>query len=154
VHGLLTKLICCKNENINTKEFHEQFNKRMKKFYNDPRSTINDDPENELIPAKVIIEKILRSHTDEDGEIIILENAYEWGKNGCKNEKDFIKIIIAPYIKAYNNRIFQYITKCQYGDHDYGRRLQQITTKETQELFKYYEYLTQQIQHQLTLTQK
>src|SRR5262249_16946782 len=108
VHGHPVKLICKKNPLINNTEFHEQFNLRMNKFYNYPSSVICNNPTKELIPAGILIETILDSHTniDADGDTTTITRcSYTWGPNGCSNEKKFALITAKDALAPYGNNL-------------------------------------------------
>lgn len=111
IHGHPVKMTCKKNPKINNEDFHQQFEKRMKKFYARP---IFSTTEEELISKKIIIKTITAPDKIcyQDGTTITQQfHSYTHGENGYPNEKALAKSIIneqipqnISYFKALRNR--------------------------------------------------
>jgi hypothetical protein len=108
VHGYPVKLQCYNNTTIDNKEFHEQCKMYMENFYHRPYSAKGYCQEHKLTSAGILTLAI----TNED-EIANNENAmpfysYQWGPNGCPNEKVFIQSIINEKMPT-NKNVFKSI---------------------------------------------
>lgn len=118
VDGYPVKLVCKKNKLINNDEFHEQFNLRMKKLYENPDSGTKDCPEVELTPANVMTRILLATTIviDADGRGTTTTKEYSpclWGPNGCSSEKAFGLINAKKALIPYNNNVFNLVTQRQ-----------------------------------------
>ena len=90
----------------------------MNKLYTEPSSGIADTPEDELIPAKIIIQTVLSetvTHDPQGGTTRIRQCSYVFGKNGCPDEQHLAKLVASEKIKPYNNSFYQLAMKQQFG---------------------------------------
>lgn len=123
LYGHSVKFVCEKNPLINNKGFHQQFEKRMKKYYKNPKSwaDIGRPAEEELIPAGIVIElkhtpNVVINHID--GSIMTTNycTTYTHGPNGYPNELALAKLAAGKEkLLPYNNSMYRFIMNRETG---------------------------------------